>query len=320
MPSMMTKKSLLGIGIVVVVLGAVLFQATRQTVVTVGEKPTITIGVIAPLSGDVAFLGEGVRNAAELALADLKTKDTKYQYKLVYEDDEFKPAKTATAVQKLINVDQVSAVISVASAAGNVVNPIAESNKVVHFGIASDPAIAHGDYNFINWTPPKEEVDLFLEEANKRGIKRLAVFGQKISGITAVIQELKTQAVGSSLEIVFEDSSDFGEKDFRTTLLKARATEPDTYLLVMFSPELEILTKQMNEAGITEPITAIESFKLSDRPELFEGRWYVNAADPTTAFSAAYQTAYGHGPTIATPNAYDIIGLLVKAAESYAGT
>ncbi|MSR84953.1 hypothetical protein EXS71_00730 [Candidatus Uhrbacteria bacterium] len=315
----MTKFNKVLLPIVGVIVIAFVIVKLNQSPAAPTIKPTITIGYIAPLSGNVAFLGEGVKNAAELALADLQTKNTKYNYKLLFEDNDFSPAKTASAAQKLISVDHVDALVTVASSAGRVVTPIAEKAQVIHVGIASDPNIAKGTYNFINWTPPDEEVPVFVNQMKKRNIKKLAVFGQQISGITAVIDELKKEIAGTDMQIVSEDISNAGDKDFRTAIKKAEAANPDYFLMVMFSPELEIVAKQIKELGIKIPITAIESFELSDKPELFEGLWYVNAADPTPAFANAYQTKYGKNPSIATPNSYDILGMIVAAAETFDG-
>jgi branched-chain amino acid transport system substrate-binding protein len=312
------KYGWLVVGVVIVLIGMGIHLSQKDEMGPEG-KQTIKIGYIAPLTGNVAFLGEGVKKAAELAIEEINKEHAKYRYEVIFEDDAFSPAKTATAANKLINVDKVDVIVTVASAAGGVANPIAEKAGVIHFGIASDPLIAKGEYNFINWTPPAEEVKTFIEEAEKRGIKRIAVFGQQISGITAVIDELKHQVEGTSLQIVSEDISNFGDKDFRTAIQKAKASNPDYLLLVMFSPELEIMTKQIREVGIQIPITAIESFELTNEPTLFEGLWYVNAADPTDEFVSKFKTKYGTSPSIATPNAYDIVGLIAAAGEKFDG-
>ncbi len=315
----MSKTSKLLWWIIAIVVVVIIVVAVKRSPSIQTEKPTITIGYIAPLSGGVAFLGEGVKNAAELALADLQSKNTKYNYKLIFEDNAFSPAKTASAAQKLISIDHVDALVTVASNAGGVANPIAEKAQVVHIGIASDPNIAKGTYNFIDWTPPNEEVAVFVDQMKKRNIKKVAVFGQQISGIIAVVDELKKQVQGTDMQIVSEDISNPGDKDFRTAIKKAEAANPDYFVMIMFSPELEIATKQTKELGIKTPMTAIEAFELSDHPELFEGLWYVNAADPTHEFVNAYQTKYGKNATIATPNAYDILGLIAAAAETFDG-
>ncbi|MES2216010.1 MAG: ABC transporter substrate-binding protein [Patescibacteria group bacterium] len=306
------------IGIVLIAL-IVIVVAVNTKKATPTDKPVVKIGFVLPLSGGASYLGEGMRRAAELAAKEVKASNTKYNYEVTFEDDAFTPAKTASAVNKLISVDHVDVVSTVASAAGVLTNPIAEKAKIVHISTASDPAIARGEYNFTNWTPPVEEVKVFIAEAQKRGIKKISIFGQTISGITAQIDELKKQLPGTGISIVSEDISNFGTKDFRTAIQKAKSANPDYFLVLMFSPELEILANQIKELNVKIPVTAIESFELSDNPGLYEGLWYVNAADPTQEFADSYFKEYGKTVSIGTPNAYDIVKMVVATAETFDG-
>ena len=315
----MNKKTGWIVALVIVIVIVLVAAFNSQGSKAPAGKPVIKIGFIAPLTGNASYLGEGMRNAAQLAVADLQKKNTKYDYQVVYEDDAFTPSKTVSAARKLIDVDHADVLVTVASAAGTAVNPIAESSKVIQIGIASDPNIAKGTYNFIDWTPPAQEVKLFLSEAEKKGIHKIAVFGQTISGITAQIDELHKQIPGTGIQIVDEEVTNFGNTDFHTNIAKAEAAHPDYLVFMMFSPELEIIVRQIRDLGIKTPMTGIEAFELSSNPGLFEGLWYVNAADPTAAFSSEYQTAYGKGPTIATPNSYDAVGLVAAAAETFDG-
>lgn len=82
-----------------------------------------------------------------------------------------------------------------------------------------------------------------------------------------------------------------------------------------FSPELEMLGKQIKEAGIEVPITSIEGFELSEQVDLFEGEWYINSADPTEDFANRFIEKSGKTPTLGAANAYDIFNLIVVAAE-----
>ena len=300
--------------LVVLAIGVAVWQnSTDQK-----TSDVVTIGIIAPLSGNLAFLGEGMKNAATLAEEQLN-KSSKHTYKILVEDDGFDVKRTASALNKLVSIDKAQAVVTIASAAGNVAKPFAEQNKVVHMAIASDPGIAEGLYNFIHWTPPVEEVKVFVPELQKRGFKRLAVFGAKIQGIQAVVDELKKQLVGTDIEIVYNETHNFGVKDYRTMIAKAKASKPDIYVLEEFSPELEILAKQIREAGIKEPITSIESFEQTEQFALFEGSWYVNAADATGEFIDVYTKRFGKGPALGAPNTYDIVNLIVSAGESVKG-
>lgn len=299
--------------VALVIVVAILIALNSNDVSSVKEKPVVKIGISGPLSGSLAFAGEGLRNGAEMAISEYP--DAKNKYVMVYEDDGFDPKRAASAIVKLTSVDKVDAFMTFASASGNIATPIAEKNKVIHVGIASDPNIAKGEYNFIHWTPPFEEARLFIDELQRRDIKRVALLGANIQGITAVMDEVVKQAKGTDIEIVANEVFNFGTTDFRTIISKVRAQSPEIYVPIAFSPELEILAKQIKDAGIKEPMTSLEGFELTDKPELFEGLWYINAADASEKFRADYKAKYGKDPVIATANAYDIVKMVIDSAE-----
>ncbi|MFA6396852.1 MAG: ABC transporter substrate-binding protein [Sulfurimonas sp.] len=277
------------------------------------EAGLIKIGVVAPLTGDTAFLGEGVREAMLLAKEQLG--DTEYQYELIFEDDQLDPKMTASAANKLIDIDGVDVLVSFSSSSGNVVAPIAERNKVVHLGIASDANVADGFYNFIHWTPPSEEARVFVEELENRNISRLGMIIPNQQGAVAVADAVKERLEGTGIEIVNEQTINAGDTDFRTAVNKAKSGNPEIYLLAAFTPELEILGRQMKEAGIMTPLTSIEAFELTEERDLFEGYWYVNAAEPTNEFSQAFKSRTSKNPTLGAPNAFDIFNLIVSVYE-----
>lgn len=277
-------------------------------------KPeVIKIGATLPLSGDVAMLGESARNAMQLALGELK--NTKYTYELIFEDDKIDPKTASTTATKLITVDNVDAILSFSSGIGNVVNPLAEQNKVIHFGVASDPNVAKGTYNFIHWTPPDEEAKVWVEEIVRRGYKRVALLVVQQQGELAIVESIHKYLAGTGVEVVNEQTFGFGEKDFRTMLIKSQEARPDIYIILAFSPEIDLLYKQFQEVGYKQPVTTIEAFELSNNPAQFEGLWYVNGADPSNTFIEAYKSAYGKDVQLGGGNAYDILKLMVEGFE-----
>jgi len=309
----MSKRAKILIAIItIVIIISALYVAKNRADNTLSQEP-IKLGFVLPLTGNLAFVGEGARNAAKLALSTVG--DTKHSYQLVFEDDAFNPKNTVTAVHKLIDIDGVTSIGTIFSNAGNVTSPITEQSKVIHFGIASDPAIAIGDYNYIHWTPPYEEVRLLISELSSHNVKNIAVLGAQIQGVVAVENELQKQIEGTDITIVHEENFNFGTTDFKTVLQKTNEKNPDMYVLFAFSPELEILTKQMRALGITTPITGIESFEYSNEPELFNNLWYINAGDPTSEFSKKYKDTYRAEAPVAAANVYDIVKLMVYATE-----
>jgi len=298
--------------IALLILSACAAQESVQTSPAAKERAVVKIGASLPLTGDVAFLGESVRNALELALKE--TQGTKYKYELVFEDDKFDAKLASTTATKLIEVDAIDAIISFSSGTGNVITPLAEQNKVIHFGIASDANVAKGIFNFIHWTPPDEEARLWVQRAQELGYKNIALLVLQHPGTIAVVDEVKKHVQGTDIKL-HEEFFNPGEKDFKTILMKSKQFKPDAYMLMAFSPELDSLYKQLKELGIDTPLTSIETFELSNDPSQFEGQWYVNSADATGEFVAKYKADYNKEPGVGSPNAYDIFKLIVKGFE-----
>ncbi|MBI5055113.1 MAG: ABC transporter substrate-binding protein [Nitrospirae bacterium] len=308
------KKTLIII-FIVAISGTFLFGADSFSV---AKKETIRIGASWPLTGNLAFMGEGLKNAIIMAKEQLG--DTKYNYELIFEDDQLNPKMTATTINKLINMDKVDAVISQGSGPGHVTTPIATKHKVIHFGLALAPDIAKGNTNFIHWTSAAEHSRVMINEMKKRGIKKVGLFGMNNEDVLIHRDDFRERAKKAGITIVFDEIFNVGEKDLRGLIAKAKEgakkNPPDIYVVVAMSPEIEILTKQMREAGLNTPLTTFSSFEATPEMGLFEGYWYVSPAEPTNKFIEDYKAKYGKYPSVCAGNSYDMFNLIVKAVES----
>lgn len=311
-------KKIIWIIIAIIIIAVIVGLIRSNKVEDVSVKKTIKIGVILPLTGDLAFLGEPAKKGAEMALENFK--DTKNKYELIFEDDQFNAPKAATAANKLISVDKVDVIVTFGSSGGNVVKPLADKNKIVHFTVASDSSIPDGAYTFVHWTPPQEEVRVMVSEFKERGITKIGIIAANQAGMQSIVKELRKQLEGTGITITSDEMHNVGETDFRTIITKVKQNLPQIFLLINFSPEIEILAKQMKEAGIKTPMTSIESFDQTTQPELFKGYWYVSASDPNDDFSSAFKTKYGSDLGFGTGNVYDIISLIVTAMEKTSST
>jgi branched-chain amino acid transport system substrate-binding protein len=278
------------------------------------KKPVFKFGIVAPLTGNIAFIGEGMKEALTLAKEQLK--DTKYDYQIIYEDDANDQKLAANAANKLTSIDHVDALMSLDSPSGNVISPIATKQDVIHFGIAVDPNVAKGPNNFLHWTPAKQQAKLLAEEVKKRGMKTFGLFGTVSQVGWKVYGEEVIKAFDKAgVKLVTKQDFHDGTKDFRILIAKAKPTNPDIYVIEAPTPELEILVKQMREAGIKQPLTGIETFEVSKELDLFEGLYYVSAVEPTGEYVRAMEKKYGKNPAICSGNAYDIFNIIVSTVE-----
>jgi branched-chain amino acid transport system substrate-binding protein len=296
--------------IVVIIIGAIALSNTSPT--PVGEKQTVKIGIIAPLTGQLAALGESAKKSAELALKEAG--DTKYNYELVFEDSQFDPKLAVTAANKLISINKVMAIITLGSGTGNAINTVAESGKTTNFSLASDPTTAKGTYNYVHWTPPFTEGQLLAKELIKKGYKKVSVVDTNHPGALAITNALKEALSDSGVEIVSYDLINVGTRDFKTIISKIKQTNPEIIFLQMFTPEIEIITQQIKDLGLNKPITSVEAFEWSSNPALFEGQWFVSDA-VVPGFAKKFFAEYNSQPLPFSSYTSDRVSFLINIQE-----
>ncbi len=305
----LTKNIVILVILVLVIWGGVKYFGEKEPEIT---EP-IKIGVIVPLSGPAAIFGENAQKAILLAQEELGK--SKYKYEVLFEDGQFDIVKSVASANKLINVDKVDILITSGSGVGNAISPITLDNNVIHFCVASEKNIAEGKSNFIHWTPPSEVNKVFIEKLQKENIQKLGYFGSQDQAMTAIIDDLKIQLKDTDIEIFNPQIVDLSNKDFKSSITKVKQDDVDAYLILVGTPALEILVKQMKELGIKKPLVAIQVFESSRQPELFEGYWYANGAQTTNEFNDKFFAKTGVNPTMGTANSYDIFNLIVLATE-----
>lgn len=305
------KKIIAGVIVIVLIIFGISYfgKNSKQSAV----KEPIKIGVILPLSGDAAFIGESVKNSAILAKEGFgKTKKT---YELIFEDDQADSKKTISAFRKLVDADKIRAVVTGFSGPGNAIAPLSEKEKIIHFSIASDLNIAKDKpFVFNHWVKPESEAQVYIKEAKKQGLEKIAVIATNQQGIIAVRDALLKE--DPTIFIFKNELVSPQEKDFRTTIIKAKNEGADAFVLLLFPGQLTSAVKQIKEMKINIPLTSIESFEGDPGAiPLLEGEWYVISADPSESFTASYKEKYGGLPQTGSAYAYDVIRILITAFE-----
>ncbi len=281
-----------------------------------GDMSTIKIGAILPLTGSQAFLGEGMKNALEMAKKNLG--NTKYKYEVIYADDAFDAKMAISAANKLISVDKVDVIVDAYAPIGNAVSPITEKASVVHIDVAFDPKIAEGDYNFILFTTPDTAARSFLAEMQKRGMTKLEIIHVNNQGIFSVFQALQKSASEYGVTIVGDEIFNPGERDFRSMVTKASKNKPDLYALLAVSPELELVAKQMHDQNIFN-ISSTIYLELAKDKTVFEGLWSIGFGKVDSSFENQYRSTYNRELTYGVANLYDAFNLVVKISEANQG-
>ena len=302
----------------------------------------VRVGVVAPITGQAAIAGQYIKNGVELALKQYAPKGTiklgekDVALKVIFEDNENKPEITANAFRKLIDQDEVCAIVGPdASTVALAGAPIAQSAKVpVIATFATNPKVTQvGDYIFracfIDPFQGKVMAKYAFENMKTRKAAILYNNGNDFSkGLTEFFTK-EYVALGGKV-VITEAYGGSDIRDFNAQLNNIKATDAE----VLYMPnEYYVTGLQMNQArraGIKLPLIGGDGW---DTPEIVqvaagseEGASYTCAFshEATTpeaqAFVKAYKDAYKENPNSNAVLAYEATVIVLKAVESAKST
>ena len=299
------------------------------------EISEISIGVIAPITGAISTVGKSTVNAAELAVREinenggLTINDAKYKITLIIVDNQDNEQETAAAVQKLINQDNVVAIIGPQASR----NAIPAANIAENAGIpmispwSTNPATTAGK----SYVFRVAFIDSFQGQVMARftfeefGGEKIAVLYDIASdynkGIAEIYKKIVEDAGG---KIVAFESYTTGEEDFSEQLQRIKDSGATLLFLPNYYNEVPQQVQQAKELGITA--TFIGSDTWSGIPEedldLLEGSFFSTHYSPDIANEAAqifiqsYQQSYNVVPDDVAALTYDAFGLLFQAIQT----
>ena len=310
--------------IAVLALGGVFFAQQKGT-------NDITIGASLPLTGPSASIGELVKNAMELATEDVNTKYPRH-IDFVYEDDKGDAPTAVTAVNKLIDVDQVRVIVGLLKSDPLLaVAPITEAHKVILFSpTAGAEAISQaGDYVFRNIETPDLHGKKAADYMFTQNIHKAALFTAEASNAKSYSKfgKLSFQAGGGS--VVYELNYNPITTDFRTDITKAKQVGAEAfYIGVATAKDAGVVARQIRESGFQGLIMASVA---ADAPEFFAaagaaGEGVVitaapfNPTDPhAQAYAQKYKERYDKESDGFAANGYDAVELIAGAIDSCKG-
>lgn len=273
----------------------------------------IRIGAIVATRGPAGLLGNSFLKAIQLAKEDLK--NTTQQYDLVIEEIP-SPDKAEPAIEKLIGIDKVDALIVGLSMSGEIAKSYATAAKIPLFCICSVGTVGDELYTFTTMPLAEDEAAQWVAEAKRRNIKTIARLTQAYPSIDNHVRMLKAETAKIGISLVYEDRFEAATTDFRSRIAAAKTTSPEVYFVEAFNPALDLLGQQLNDAGIHN-LASVVAFSVSDRPEVFEGGWYTDSY-VSPAFKARLDLRYPNTrlATHMMPYAYDSFKMLVDGFES----
>ena len=294
-----------------------------------GAGSTIKIGMIMPITGQVATYGVQSEKAARMFVEELNAAGgiNGKKIELIVEDDEATPAKTTNAFKKLVSSDKVVGIVgALTSKCSLAITNEAQQKKIVMISPSStnDTVTAAGNFIFracYNDSFQGQVVAQFAFETLKGQTAAILYDNANdySKGLTKNFKD-KFQALGGT--IVAEESYNTGDTDFNAQLTKIAGTNPQVLFLPDYYSTVSVISKQVRAQGITVPMLGADGWdEITNNAGdevidcYYSNHYAPDADDPEVKkFVAAYKAKYnGETPNALAALAYDATNILADA-------
>lgn len=294
------------------------------------EAKTVKIGVLLPLTGSLANVGAGMRDAVILAAEDANAKggiDGK-KLELVIEDTSCDPAKAVTALNKMITQDKIVALVGgTCSGESLAIAPILNQNKIVAISPSASQADLRdkgGDYFFRIVPSDAFQAKVAAKYAKEDlGAIKVAVLYQNDEWGVGLKDGFLKEFPEEQGFVVNAESFEKGATDVRTQITKLKSSGPDLLYMPCYPAECAVALQQISESGYTGKVMGADggddAATLRAVGEAADG-FTITVASPSTggSFNQKFKAKYGKDAGVYTAHIYDALTLLVNSAKDSA--
>ena len=299
-----------------------------------GSGTVYKVGVVFPVSGPNAFVGEENINAIKLAVEEVNASGRLPdggKLELVIRDDESTPNVGVSAVQRLINEDKAIAILgpfnsNVAAAVAPIANE-AEIPMLVA-GATADPLTEQGYRYFFRANDNNRQQGTFFMQfvTNQLQWKRVVVIHQQTDWGDGLAQLVRESVESSGGTVVDTLSYAPGTTNFLSLVTRLSGLEFDGVVTAALNDEMAPLLRQATQAGISGDQFAAFGIDPAELVRLVgdaaNGVYIASYFDPVAPqndvaqrFVEQYEAAYGRLPTAFAGQAYNATTMLVAAIE-----
>ncbi|HEY0073977.1 MAG TPA: ABC transporter substrate-binding protein [Abditibacteriaceae bacterium] len=319
-------------------------SGTQTDASTVGKakpydrKDVILIGEYGDLTGDTAAFGTSTRDGIALAVDEANKAGgllgKKIQIQL--EDNNGKPDETTSRVKKLINQDNVLAVLGeVASSRSKMGAQVCQAAGVPMITPTStNPNVTQvGDYIFRTcFIDPFQGTICARFAAQNLKAKRVAILTDTANAYSVGLTDFfKKEFVKNGGQIVAEENYKAKDQQFGSQLNNIKTANPEAIFLPGYYQDVATIAKQARDAGLDQPMFGGDGWDDPDLVALggdavqncyFTTHASEDSGDPRMKqFSAKFRAFHkGKSPGALAAVAYDAANILFAAIKKAGGT
>ena len=314
---------------------AVVFGLAAVVIAPFGDRAeaakVLRLGVLGPLTGDLAFGGQFQLKGAQLQAELLNKMQNKIKIEIIAEDDESKCDVSVSAARKLIARDKVHALLGAwQSTCTLAIVPITAAAKIPQYTTSvAGPITQQGSKWIFRVAVPTKGLNIATINyaVKKLGLKKVAILssneevGKSFSASSIAV--LKTLG----FKPVTKQEYARGDKDFTGQLGRIKASGADAIIMATGFQEQAIIARQVKELGMK--VRLLGGDTIGGNPKFVdlggkhvEGLVFATTFIPVSSdkrlapFMKAYIAKFNERPDPWAGEFYDAVGLIFEAVKA----
>lgn len=321
---------------------ATLFTCSTLLATSAMAADTIKIGYNIPMTGDIPKVGESSKLSAEMLKADingaggLEVGGKKYMLEFVYEDNEAKAESAVTTALKLIEKDEILAMIGPNSSKQAVpAGQVADDNQTVMVTPWSTNPDTTLDRPwvfraaFLDPFQGPVAVNFAVKTFNAKTAAVLYDLSNDYSkGLAEIFKDIFEEKIGAGSVVAFE-SHGTKDQDFSAQLTKIIRSKPDFIFLPDNYNQVALIVRQAHQLGYKGQFMGSDAWGSSELMTLCgddcKGLYFsthyaaAGATGATKEFIDRYTEKYGETPDDVAALTWDATRIVLQAIQDTGG-
>jgi branched-chain amino acid transport system substrate-binding protein len=315
--------------VVIIILAIVIPLSLKKP----AKKEVIKIGATLPITGSLAYKGSFERRGMEMAVDEINSRGgiNGKKLQLIIEDNGGDASKAVTGVKKMIEVDDVSVILSSFTHISSAIAPIViEKNRVLLYQSTISSLAKSSDNIFKDYYSMKDVGKAFAKAAHQEGIRDI--------GLLYPISEwgedfkigVEEEAEKLNINISIIETFDPSVTDLKTNILKIKEKGVDGIVTTGLEKHNIMLMRALNDLNFLDiKLFTIELLtqNINNDPTCIYvmnktkaiTSWYFfdpSSNDPKTKnFVENYKKRYNEEPTADAAYFYDDIYVLSEVLK-----
>ncbi|MCX8029615.1 MAG: branched-chain amino acid ABC transporter substrate-binding protein [Brevinematales bacterium] len=254
---------LISIVLVFVISLLLIYGCSQET-----SRKVYRIAVAAPLTGDIATLGQGIKRGVILAYVEMTNEFTNAKLELAFFDDRANEGEAVNVASKIVSDNSIIGVVGHLNSGCSIPASAIYSRKnlIMITPASTNPKLTlQGFKNVFRVCPTDaQQGPVAAKFLVKKGIKNIYVIDDKTEYGQGLADEFEKEFKRLGGQILGRDSITVGSRNFKALLTKVKQTSPQAIFFGGVYVEGALLTKQADEVGLNVPFVGGDGLKTDE--------------------------------------------------------